>query len=337
MDKPILTASEIGMLWTQYIQNSMTNQILKYFKLTVEDNDIKFLVEKSLTLIENVKSNIQSVFRSELLPIPYAFSDADINLHAPKLFTDDLILLFIETMGKAGTTAYSLAQATSTRSDIRGLFSTVLVEYSTLLNKTIEVSLEKGLYVRPPSITKPDEVEFIEGKAYFSSGLNPFHKRSLNAVEILHLFENLKTNSIGKVICTGFAQTTDNKEIKNYFLKGKETSEKHAQLFHKLLTESNVPAPVPSDVGVTDSTTRVFSDKLMLFLKSVLSATGQGNYSTASTASMRYDLIGHYQKLSIEVALYAKDGFDILLKNNWLEEPPQSVDRNQLIKKGTQS
>ncbi|MCL7748283.1 DUF3231 family protein [Halalkalibacter alkaliphilus] len=337
MDKPILTASEIGMLWTHYIQNSMTIQIMKHFQSTVQDKDIKFLVEKSLMLTENVKSEIRSIFHLELLPIPYAFSNTDVNLQAPRLFTDDLMLLFIETMGKAGTPAYSAAQAVSTRSDIRGLFTKILIEYSTLLNKTIEISLEKGLYVRPPSITKPDEVEFIEGKSYFTSGLNPFHKRSLNVVEISHLFENLKTNSIGKAICTGFAQTTDNKDVKNYFIKGKETGEKHAQLFSNLLTESDVPAPVPSDVGVTDSTTRVFSDKLMMFLKSVLSATGQGNYSTASTASMRYDLIGLYQKLSVEVAVYAKDGLDIMLKNNWLEEPPQSSDRKQLIKKGTHS
>jgi hypothetical protein len=47
---------------------------------------------------------------------------------------------------------------------------------------------------------------------------------------------------------------------------------------------------------------------------------------------MRYDLIGLYQKLSVEVAAYAKDGLDIMLKNNWLEEPPQSSDRKQFKK-----
>ncbi len=69
MDKPILTASEIGMLWTQYIQNSMTIQIMKHFQSTVQDKDIKFLVEKSLMVTENVESEIGTIFHLELQPI----------------------------------------------------------------------------------------------------------------------------------------------------------------------------------------------------------------------------------------------------------------------------
>jgi queuine/archaeosine tRNA-ribosyltransferase len=69
MDKPILTASEIGMLWTQYIQNSMTIQIMKHFQSTVQDKDIKFLDEKSLMVTENVESEIGTIFHLELQPI----------------------------------------------------------------------------------------------------------------------------------------------------------------------------------------------------------------------------------------------------------------------------
>ncbi|MDT8859742.1 DUF3231 family protein [Alkalihalobacillus sp. MEB130] len=335
MDKPTLTASEIGMLWTQYIQNSMTHQILRYFHTTVEDHEINNLIEKSLQIVDQVKHRIESIFHLEMLPIPIGFSESDVNERAPRLFTDHLMLSFMETMGKTSTLAYSASQGSSTRQDIRTFFTETLSNYSALLNDIINTSLSKGMFVRPPSITKPKEVEFINDKSYFSNGLNPFRKRTLNAVEILHLFENLKSNSIGKIICTGFAQTTDNKEVKKFFIKGKETGEKHVNIFIETLTKSDVASPTSPDVGVTDSTTRVFSDKLMMFLKSVLSATGQGNYSTASTASMRYDLIALYQKLSLEVASYAKDGLDIMLKHQWLEEPPQSSDRKKIISKQT--
>jgi hypothetical protein len=33
-----------------------------------------------------------------------------------------------------------------------------------------------------------------------------------------------------------------------------------------------------------------------------------------------------------EIALYAEDGANIMIKHGWLEEPPQMQDRNQLTK-----
>ena len=331
MKTPNMTASEIGMLWTQYIQNSMSLQILKYFNEMVEDTDIRSVVKQSLQLTENVKNGFDQLYQVENIPIPDGFSETDVNLKAPRLYTDPFILSFIETMGKAGSAAYVLSQSVSSRPDIRASFSNILREYSLLLNQAIDTGLSKGLYTRPPSITKPVQIEYISGKKYFSSGLNPFHKRTLNSIEIMHLSENIKTNAIGSLLCTGFAQTTDNKEVKKFFIDGKNISKKHVKIFSDKLNETGLPAPMSPDVGVTESTTRVFSDRLMMFLKSVLSATGQGNYSTASTASMRYDLVTDYQRLSAEIALYAKDGLDIMLKHKWLEEPPQAPDRNELI------
>ncbi|MFC0560178.1 DUF3231 family protein [Halalkalibacter alkalisediminis] len=331
MNTPNMTASEIGILWTQYLQNSMSLQIVKYFNEIVEDTDIRLIVEQTLQLTGKVNSEIEQFFQVENIPTPDAFSESDVNLKAPRLYTDPFILWFIETMGKASSTAYSLSQGVSSRTDIRAFFSKILMEYSSLLNEAIDMGLTKGIYVRPPSITKPGQVEYITGKKYFSSGLNPFNKRTLNSVEIMHLSENLKTNAIGTLLCTGFAQTTENKEVKKFFIDGKNISNKHVKIFSEKLSETGLTAAISPDIGVTDSTTRVFSDKLMMFLKSVLSATGQGNYSTASTASMRYDLVADYQRLSAEIALYAKDGLDIMLKHGWLEEPPQAPDRKELI------
>jgi len=333
MNKPNLTASEIGMLWTQYIQNSMSLQIMNYFYKTVEDSDICIVVKSALDLTNNAKKQIAQLFKQEAVPVPDGFTESDVNLHAPKLFTDHFMLSFIETMGKAGTVAYSVSQAVSSRKDVRELFTNYLHNISTLYNLVVDTALEKGMYVRPPIISKPNEVEYIEGKKYLSSGLNPFNKRTLNSIEISHLFENTKANYIGSSICTGFAQTTDSKEVAAYMKRGKAISDKHVQLFTETLSSSDIDAPVTWDNSVTDSTTRVFSDKLMMFFLSVLSATGQGNYSTASTASMRYDLVTDYQRISLEIALFAKDGVDIMLKHGWLEEPPQAPNRKELMKK----
>ncbi|GAE27953.1 hypothetical protein JCM9140_4122 [Halalkalibacter wakoensis JCM 9140] len=307
--------------------------MMNYFYKTVEDTDIRDVVKKARDLTNNGKEQIAHLFHQEMIPVPDGFSDSDVDLTAPRLFTDPFMLFFLETMGKAGTLAYSVSQAASSRKDVRELFTNYLHNMSGLYNLVVDTALEKGLYVRPPMITKPSEVEYIEGKTYLSNGLNPFNKRTLNSIEISHLFENTKTNYIGSSLCTGFAQTTDSKEISDYMKRGKAISDKHINLFTKTLSDSDLDVPSTWDIGVTDSTTRVFSDKLMMFLFSVLSATGQGNYATASTASMRYDLVADYQRISIEIALFAKAGVNIMLKHGWLEEPPQAPNRKELMKK----
>lgn len=332
MEKPQITSSEMAMLWTQYMQNSMSVQILKYFCETVEDNDICLVVEQALDISERVVKEIGQIFQLEQIPFPDGFSEDDVDLKSPRLFSDGFMLSFIESLGTAGMLAWSISQGTSTREDIRSLFTTFLAENSKLFNLTVDTGLSKGIYIRPPYISKPEEIEYIEGKKYLLSGLKPSNKRTLNYVEILHLFQNIKTNSVGEMISMGFAQTTNSEEVMAFMRRGKEISQKHIKIFTKILSGSDLHAPTSWDNCVTDSTTRVFSDKLMMFLMSVLSASGQGNYATASTASMRYDLVINYQRLSVEIALFAKDGLEILISNNWVEEPPQTPDRDELFK-----
>lgn len=51
----------------------------------------------------------------------------------------------------------------------------------------------------------------------------------------------------------------------------------------------------------------------------LLTATGTDNYAAA--ASQRSDLVLNYERLSFEVAQFAKDGADLMIKNQRLEQP----------------
>lgn len=88
------------------------------------------------------------------------------------------------------------------------------------------------------------------------------------------------------------------------------------------LVDEGIQSPNSSDIGITDSTVRTFSDKLMMFHISLLSASGVGNYALAGGASQRSDLLLNYERLSMEIAQYAKDGADLMIENNWIEQPP---------------
>jgi hypothetical protein len=39
------------------------------------------------------------------------------------------------------------------------------------------------------------------------------------------------------------------------------------------------------------------------------------------------------KRLSLEIAQFAKDGADIMIKNKWLEQPPGSPNRDDLADK----
>lgn len=61
-----------------------------------------------------------------------------------------------------------------------------------------------------------------------------------------------------------------------------------------------------------------------MFHMLLISAEGTGNYLTAAAVSQRSDLIVNDERLSLYIALYAKDRTDI-----WLEQPQrQKIKRN---------
>ncbi len=324
-----MTANEIGALWTQYIQNSMSVQILSYFLHIVEDEDIKLVVQYALDIAKKVMEDTSLLFKTEKLPHPNGFSEADVDLTAPRLYSDTFMLAFIENLGKAGIVAHGASLAVSTRKDLREFFDESTKATMQLFNMAVDTALSKGIYIRPPHIDVQDDVEYVESKKYLSA----FQKRILNMIEVTHLFENIKTNTIGEMVCKSFAQTTRSKDIQNYMERGRQISHKHIKIFAKTLEDSDIIPPMGSEYYVTNSTIPVFSDRLITFLMSVLSATGQGNYSTASTASLRYDIALNYQRLSIEIALYAQDGAHIMIQNGWLEEPPQAPNRKEILNK----
>ncbi|WP_201712836.1 DUF3231 family protein [Rossellomorea arthrocnemi] len=331
--KANLTASEIASLWTAYMNNSMSCCFLIHFLKTVEDQRIHAVVERAFSIADNDLSTLREIFEKEDLPAPTGFSEQDVNVSAPRLYSDSFILFYIHQMAKVGMLGYSGMISMSARKDIRTYFRNGLIAVSDLYDQSIELLLEMGLYTRSPYISYPQETDFVDSKKYLS-GFNLFSKqRPVNAIEISHLHMNIQTNLIGLKLALSFAQISPRKEIQKYMLRGKEISEKHVKIFSSALSENNVQVPMSSDIALTDSTVSPFSDKLIMFHFTLLGTAGIGNYATAAAASQRSDLVINYERLSLEIAQYAKDGATIMIDNNWLEQPPGILDKETLVKK----
>ncbi|KMJ57403.1 hypothetical protein AB685_15345 [Bacillus sp. LL01] len=325
-----LTSAEIASLWASFMNDSMAKCILGFMIKYIQDTEIRPVVQYAYELASSHLEYLHDLLEREEFSVPYGFSEKDVNMKAPWLFSDIFCLTYVNHMARTGLVAYSGSLAMSSRSDISSYYTKGLAETTKLFNLSNQTALSKGMLARHPCIEVPKEAKYIDGKDYLS-GLNPFTtKRPLNAIELSHLYMNVMTNSIGIQLTLSFAQTSTLKEVQEYMLRGNDISNKHIEIFTKILLDNNIPTPRLPDVSVSNSVTRTFSDKLMMFHMSLLSAAGTGNYATAAAASQRSDLAINYERLSLEIAQYAKSGAEIMLKHHWLEQPPGTKDRRKL-------
>ncbi|MBS4219770.1 DUF3231 family protein [Bacillus sp. FJAT-49711] len=327
-----LTSSEIASLWTAYMNDSMARYFLEQMLKHIEDAEIKPIVQFAYELSMNNMKQLMTIFQQEQFAPPTGFGANDVHMNSPWLYSDTFCLTYVNHMAKVGLLGYGGFVSMCSREDLRDYFTKGLINTSTLFNQSLNTALLKGINARHPFIEVPNEIDYIDSKKYLS-GLNPLSsKRPLNAVEISHLYMNVMTNAVGVKLSLSFAQTSPTKEIQEYMLRGKEISGKHIKIFTSILLENDIETPQLPDVAISNSTTQTFSDKLMMFQMSLLSAAGIGNYATAAAASQRSDLVLNYERLSLEIAQFAKDGATTMIKHSWLEQPPGTKDRKKLAR-----
>ncbi|WP_342047280.1 DUF3231 family protein [Bacillus sp. OTU530] len=325
-----LTSSEIAPLWSGYLADSMANCVLKYFLNTVEDTEIKPIIEYALDLTGEHMEFKNRLFQNEKFPIPHAFTDEDVNIHVPRLFSDGFMLLYIRQMGISGVGTYALALGSSARADIREFFNHNLKTAAELLNKATTLLESKGLFTRSPHIEYPEAVEYVQKEGWLNGILGD--RRPLNAAEITHLYLNIATNTIGQALMIGFSQVAKSEKVIDLIVRGRDIATKHIEVFSSLLRDDNLPAPVTWGAEVSKATESPFSDKLMLFHTMSLSAMGLGNYGLSLAANARRDLAANYLRLAAEVGTYVDDCAELMIKNRWMEKMPGAVERDALIK-----
>ncbi|MDD4170329.1 MAG: DUF3231 family protein [Desulfotomaculaceae bacterium] len=130
-------------------------------------------------------------------------------------------------------------------------------------------------------------------------------------------------NHIGRVLLTGFAQVAKLEKVRDYMLEGTKIADGIIEDLTSMLREDGIPAPLPWDAGVTDSTVAPFSDKLMMDHVLTLNASGGGAYGVSLAASPRHDISAKYAQIKANVGMYTEKGLKIMMENGWMEEPPQ--------------
>jgi len=222
-----------------------------------------------------------------------------------------------------------LAMAESTRADVREVYHALTLGTIDLDNKVTGLLLEKGLYIRAPYITVGEKAEHVHDQNFFGT-LFGGGERKLLAMEVGTLFSNIRNNVVGKTLLIGFSQVAESPSVRHYMRRGVEIANKHIQIFSGILREDDIPIPMSSDSGVTNSTVAPFSERLMLYHVTLLNQVGIAAYGTAISANMRKDIQTSYARLAAEIGQYAADGSNLLIGSNWMEEPPQVVDPREM-------
>lgn len=275
--------------------------------------------------------NITDIYEKENHAIPVGFSEnEDLNLNAPALYSDTFHLRFVHNMARHGMTSYASSFAACARTDVKDLFSITIDLTRQLYNKSLNVSLEKGLYSRSAPIPIPEKVEFIEKQGYLTGWFG--ERRPMNAIEIMHFYNNMERNAVGKALLLGFAQTASLQEVINYMVRGANIASKVVEFMAHILSEENLSETPTLDSDVLNSSTPAFSDKLIMFQVSTLSGMSLGYYGVALGTVSRRDLGSKFMRITLEALQYAEDGANIMIDHNWMEKPPSSIDNIEIAK-----
>lgn len=326
-----LTSGEIANLWLSYQYETLSKCGITYFLQHVEDLETKDILEQTLALSNKRIAQMKNIFDEEDYPHPEGFTDSDVNLHAPRLFSDVLYLEYCLQTFKMELMVYNLAFFEAVKPKIQKFFQEVLTDSQNMEIKAKELSKEKGLYQRAPQIPKQKQVEYVEKDRFLAGWFG--EKRPLLGIEIAQLVFHAKRNALGQAVITGFSQVAKSKEVRRFFERGREIAGKQFDVFSSILSDEYLPnAASLMTSEVTDSTEAPFSDKLMLTFITVLIAAGMSGYGSAMSQSARRDLGVLYSRLIAEIAGYSDDGAEILIKHGWMEQPPMAANRKNLAK-----
>jgi len=327
-----LTSSELATLWMTYIGMSARLLIYEIFKDNAIDKECQNILIGAITEVTNMKNQIENIFNNEKAIIPLGFDERDVIRNVPLLFDDNFHIMFIRQMTKLNYAYNGVYSAMSYMKEVNDILK---LNYDTS-NKyymiTTNYLLEKGALARPPYVTMPKQIEFIESKKYMDGFSYFSDKRSLNTIEVSYINEAIEYNIFNMQLLTGFAQIAVESNVKKYFIEGKELSKKNISKLSDILLQSDIKSPSTWAGKITESTQTPFSDKLMLYINSLIASTSLGFTALGTSFSFRSDLpvmLGFISKNTFD---YAKKGAEIMIANKWMEEPPQMEDRNQLTK-----
>ena len=119
------TSTEIGALWSTYISDSLNVCLSKYFLKHLKDEELRPLLSESLNTTQTYLEEIKNMFIQEKFPVPRGYTEEDVNVSAPPLFSDPFPLSYLYSMCKIGIMNDGMFLTSVVREDVRLFFLNV--------------------------------------------------------------------------------------------------------------------------------------------------------------------------------------------------------------------
>jgi hypothetical protein len=322
------TSAEVSALWLQYMGDSMAVCVYKYFMNIVEDKEIKPILAFALELAESHMTKITAFLKSANFQVPIGFTEKDVNVHAPRLFSDQFLLFYSYIMTIHGLSAYSLAFTNSEREDIQNYFFDCMVTTKELFQKIMKLAKDEQKFTSVPSVPSPHAAKFVESPGFIDNLIGD--KRPLNSSEISTLFFNSTKTGFVKALSLAFSQVAVLEDVRDFMLKNVKLAGKDAKSFDEILQEDHLPIPDKWDAEITDSTESPFSDKLIMFHAGFLVNAALSYYGASLGSSFRSDIIVNYSKVFAHAMEAGALSYNLMVKHRWLEKQPEAIDRKSL-------
>jgi hypothetical protein len=247
-----LTSSEIGTLWGEYVNGTMTDVINRYMITIIEDELIKAIFQDAIKTFGKQKQQIVAFMENEGFPVPIGFTDSDLYKNKPRLFTDIFCLNYLHVMTLHGLLGHTTSLGVSVRKDLRDFYDSCDNDAKRMYHQTIELLLEKGNFQRDPIFYPASNPEYISGldftDGFFGKG------RKLAATEIISISFNLKKSIMAKTLSIAFSQVAQLKEVRKFLTESEKASDGHIKMFTKIMQADNLPVPKSWETEVTIST-----------------------------------------------------------------------------------
>jgi Protein of unknown function (DUF3231) len=325
-----LTSSEIGTLWGEYLNGTMTDVVNRYMLTIIEDEQIKAIFEDAITTFGKQKKQIAAFMENEGFPVPIGFTESDLFKGKPRLFTDIFCLNYLHIMALHGLLGHCTALGVSVRKDLREFYGSCDDDAKKMYNQTIDLLLEKGNFQRYPLFYPSKNPEYISSQdftdGFFGKG------RKLAATEIISISFNLKKSIMAKTLSIAFSQVSQVKEVRKFLTDTEKTADQQIKTFSKIMQADNLPVPKSWETEVTISRDSPFSDKLMLYHIGFLFQAAQNYHGAGLASSMRTDLVTAYEGTILKNLMVTKKWFTIMVQNKWLEQPPLAPNRTEIAK-----
>ncbi|MFC0212874.1 DUF3231 family protein [Paenibacillus chartarius] len=323
--------TNISNLWQAYTGNSINVVFNQYSLQFLDDPKIRQLCQLTLQYAQYNVDKLEEIFHDLDFPVPIGFTDADVNLKAPRLFSDHFWLYFLNEMSVNGMIGYALSIGISVSEMVRQFNKEAMNQAIELYEKSLNLMQEFEVFDNFPQISIPGIPEFAHQQSYLLSWFRG-PSRTLDVLEISSIYANLKKTILHKALAIAFSQVANLKEVREVMLENVKTTQNNIEEFMNVLHNDFLPSPRLWDSEITDSKIPPFSDRMMLTFISTLISLSLSNYGSGMSVSTRMDLAPIY---SAAMARKGKLGYEVsrvLIDNGWLQQPPLAPDRKMLAK-----